>query len=234
MECPICLEEISNENLDPEKQMAITACGHLFHFQCARDSVREQHKCPQCRCNITADQIIPCASMMEGAQKHGKEDQDKREFGTKLVAIRDVLGKIHADSDDQSIIFLQFQNILEKMRQALEKIGIKAFTLSGTVNSRTRTLQSFKQTAKSVLLLSLENSPSGMNLVNANHCLLVHPMFCESQEEARRFEEQAIGRICRQGQRKDCFVHRFVTRKTIEEDILREQHGDLVPPELDA
>ena len=33
---------------------------------------------------------------------------------------------------------------------------------------------------------------------------------------------------------KNCFVHRFVTKKTIEEDILREQHSDLVPPELDA
>ena len=55
-----------------------------------------------------------------------------------------------------------------------------------------------------------------MNLITANHCLLVHPMFTDSPEEARRFETQAIGRICRQGQTKPCFVYRFVTGGTIE------------------
>jgi DNA repair and recombination RAD54-like protein len=71
-----------------------------------------------------------------------------------------------------------------------------------------------------------------MNLVNANHCLLVHPMFTESPDEAKRFERQAIGRICRQGQAKPCFIYRFVTKGTIEQDFLQQHHRDLVPAEL--
>ena len=93
------------------------------------------------------------------------------------MAIRDVLRKIHAESDEQSIVFIQFASIFDSMRKALEKVGIKAFTLSGTVASRTQTIDAFKQTPKSVLLLSLEQDVSGMNLVNANHCLLVHTLF---------------------------------------------------------
>ena len=116
-------------------------------------------------------------------------------------------------------------------------MGIKAFTLSGSVASRTQTIDAFKQTPKSVLLLSLEQDVSGMNLVNANHCLLVHPLFSEeedSAEEASRFETQAIGRICRQGQTKQCFIYRFVTKGTIEEEILRKHHLHLLPDELAA
>jgi SNF2 family DNA or RNA helicase len=111
-------------------------------------------------------------------------------------------------------------------------VGITAFTLKGGVSQRTRTLEDFKTTPKSVLLLSLGDSPSGMNLVNANHCLLVHPMFSDSPGEASRFERQAIGRICRQGQTKPCFIYRFVTKGTIEEDLLRLHHRELVPDEL--
>ena len=177
----IGMDEISNED------MAITSCGHLFHFDCGLDVIRNQKKCPTCRCTLGERQISRCATMMQGAEG---EDPDKRQFGTKIVAIRDVLRKIHAESDDQSIIFIQFAYVVESMRKALEKVGIKAFTLEGHVKARTRTLQDFKDTPKSVLLLSLEHSPSGMNLVNANHCLLVHPMFSDSPEEASRFETQ--------------------------------------------
>ena len=64
--------------------------------------------------------------------------------------------------------------MFDSMQKALARVGITAYTLKGAVGCRTRTLQTFKETPKSVLLLSLEDSPSGMNLVNANHCLLVH------------------------------------------------------------
>ena len=111
-------------------------------------------------------------------------------------------------------------------------VGIEAFVLRGSATTRSQILRDFKATPKSVLLLSLEQSPSGMNLVNANHCLLVHPMFTGSQEEADRFESQAIGRICRQGQTKPCFIYRFVTKDTIEEELLRKNHSDIVPAEL--
>ena len=35
-----------------------------------------------------------------------EEDEDRAQFGSKIVAIRDVLRRIHASSDDQAISFL--------------------------------------------------------------------------------------------------------------------------------
>lgn len=80
-------------------------------------------------------------------------------------------------------------------------------------------LNAFAAEPKAVLLLSLQNSPSGMNLVCANHCLIVHPMFAETPEQARANEKQAVGRIVRTGQMNPCHIYRFVTANTIEEEL---------------
>ena len=57
-------------------------------------------------------------------------------------------------------------------------------------------------------------------------------MLTDSPEEAIRFESQAVGRIIRQGQTMPCVVYRFVTKGTVEEELVRKHHNDLVPPEL--
>ena len=119
-----------------------------------------------------------------------KDDADRCEFGSKIIAIRDVLLKIRNDSDDQSIVFIQFDRILKEMQRSLKKAGIKTYILEGDVNRRKMILEAFNKTKKSVLLLSLEQSPSGMNLVSANHCLLVHPMFTDSPGQAAAWERQ--------------------------------------------
>jgi SNF2 family DNA or RNA helicase len=222
-ECKICFAEMS------DKDMAMTACAHLFCYKCVSDAVRQRRSCPTCRHPLSQEKISYFSDIVSDTQD---EDDEKRMFGSKIVAIRNVLRKIQMESDDQSIIFIQFSSILDVTEKALTEVGITTFVMRGQVKMRTRILNEFKRTPKSVLLLSLEQSPSGMNLVNANHCLIIHPMLTDSQEEADRFERQAIGRICRQGQTKPCFIYRFVTKGTIEEDLLREHHSDQVPPEL--
>ena len=162
---------------------------YRFHHKCVVDSVKVMGTCPTCRVNLSRGQITLCKTMM---RETSKDDAEKTKFGSKLVAIRDVLRRIHARSKDQSIVFIQFANIRDAMEEALRRVGITAFTLKGAVSTRTRTLDTFKATPKSVLLLCLEDSPSGMNLMNANHCLLVHPMFSDSPGEASRFERQVL------------------------------------------
>ena len=93
---------------------------------------------------------------------------------------------------------LRWNRIGNQLKKALEAVNIKVYALSSNVYQRSATLEAFAKEPKSVLLLSLENDPSGMNLVAANHCLLVHPMSTSDPEQAAAWEKQAIGRICRQ------------------------------------
>jgi SNF2 family DNA or RNA helicase len=98
--------------------------------------------------------------------------------------------------------------------------------MMGHTKQRDAILRSWETEPKSILILSLDEDTSGMNLVAANHCLIVHPICTFSKTNAVSEEEQAVGRIVRQGQVKPCFVYRFRTLNTIEETIFRAQRKE--------
>merc|ERR1711862_845354 len=105
--------------------------------------------------------------------------------------------------------------------------GFSPLLLQGALVQRQAVLRRFMDGSdreSSILLLSLQQSPSGMNLVCARNLLLVHPMSAKDRNEAINFERQAIGRVVRQGQNEKVRVYRFVTKGTIEEDITRRHH----------
>lgn len=107
---------------------------------------------------------------------------------------------------------------------------MKPLVLQGSLMARTLVLRRFMDdTSKdsSILLLSLEQSPSGMNLVCARNVLLVHPMYAKNREEAINFEKQAIGRCVRQGQKRKVNIYRFVTKDTVEAEITQRHHADI-------
>lgn len=78
-----------------------------------------------------------------------------------------------------------------------------------------------------VLLLSLQDAASGLNLTRANHVLFVHPMSASSQRVAVAYEMQALGRCVRLGQEKTVFLWRFVTLGTVEEELSLRHQEDL-------
>lgn len=67
-------------------------------------------------------------------------------------------------------------------------------------------------------MLSLEKSASGLNLIEANHVVLLDPMD-GTVEEARAFEVQALGRAHRQGQDQKVNLVRLVIKNSKEEEL---------------
>merc|ERR1712187_98375 len=134
------------------------------------------------------------------------------------------MGMIMSDKrDERAIVFCQFADLELRISQALSEFGIKHARLSAAkdIFERTAVLDSFQQKrGKRVLLLSLEQSASGTNLTAANHVLLIHPMAASTVERAVAFEQQAIGRCVRLGQKRTVTVWRFATKGTVEEVLL--------------
>lgn len=86
------------------------------------------------------------------------------------------------------------------------------------MNQKVKKLQEFKEDNVKIMLLSLVKSASGLNLIEANHIVLLDPM-SGSVEESRAYELQALGRAHRQGQDQKVKLMRFVMRDTFEEEL---------------
>lgn len=223
IECPVCLE-----NVEPNLR-AITSCGHIFHEECIRMVVEDSKACPTCRCALAPKDIALIHEVL-GDEREKAENADRPaeaeapEHGSKMAKIVETLREVRKQEPGAKIImFCQWERILKFIAATMEKLGEhRPLVLRGALAQRQATIRDFVHSESpkhSVLLLSLEKSPTGMNLVSCHHLFLVHPMYAPSRERAVATELQAIGRLRRQGQKSRVTVHRFVTRGTIEEEI---------------
>ena len=120
---------------------------------------------------------------------------------------------------------------MDKVEEALAAAGVKAAQLKGSVHKKTAVLSAFQADepadgdARVLLLNVADESASGANLTSANHAVFVHPLLAGSQQEYTACETQAIGRIRRYGQQKECTVWRFLVDNTIDTEISEARLG---------
>ncbi|KAH8726307.1 SNF2 family N-terminal domain-containing protein [Phaeosphaeriaceae sp. PMI808] len=131
-------------------------------------------------------------------------------YGTKIDMIARHLLWIRAnDPGAKSIIFSQFGDFLEVLREALKKwhIGV-----SGIVEKDG--IQTFKtDPAIDCFLLDAKSDSSGLNLVNATYVFLCEPLINPA------IELQAIARVHRIGQQRSTTVFQYLIGETVEEAI---------------
>lgn len=224
VECSICLAE------SQEEEASILPCGHCFHKTCVEAAVAAHGQCPQCRRPTTAGMLT---NIGEQLGERGVLDPVRRRFGSKVARVIERVKAIQASEGNSTkcIIFIQWDAVAAHLERAFRSEGISPLALRGHLAHRQKVIAKFidgRTPEASVLLLSLEQSPTGMNLVCAHHVLLVHPMYAEQAEDAAGYEAQAIGRVRRQGQQHTVHVHRFVARGTVEESLARRHHAAYV------
>lgn len=200
-------------------------------------SRRKQYVCPLCRLPVrSSTDIVDLKDFTAGREKAGAKaavaeagaaegcnmiGSRDGQHGSKLQRVAEVLRGILVLGDERAIVFCQFADLELQISKALDDVGIAHARLSAArdIFEQTAVLDRFQQKKghERVLLLSLEQSASGTNLTAANHVLLIHPMAASTAERAVAFEQQAIGRCVRLGQKRTVTVWRFVTRGTVEE-----------------
>ena len=128
------------------------------------------------------------------------------------------------DREAKIIVFVQWQDLEDKVCQALQTHGIRFARLPVNRACTATVLKRFQEDndAERVLVLSLQYSASGSNLTRANHIVLVHPMNADCAANAVAYERQALGRIRRIGQpRTEVHLWRFIATGTIEENLVK-------------
>ncbi|CAJ1350581.1 unnamed protein product [Effrenium voratum] len=212
VDCPICMTAMEPDDC------SVTSCGHIFCQDCIGSWLKTKGKCPTCNRALQISKVALAKEVLSRSQE--AESSRVSRFGSKLEAVCGQLRKIWSkEQDAKVIIFVQFEVLLKKMKVALEEVGMPCLTLQGSVFERRRVIRQFHAQGldNRLLLLSLERSPAGMNLVCSHHLVLVHPMLAESPKAALSFERQAIGRVRRQGQKETVHLYRLFVRDTMED-----------------
>ena len=98
------------------------------------------------------------------------------------------------------------------------------------MNKRQKLVDRFNdpEGAEFVFLLSSKAGGCGLNLIGANRLILFDPGIAISSvilivDWNPAADQQALARVWRDGQKKDCFVYRFIATGTIEEKIFQRQ-----------
>lgn len=132
-----------------------------------------------------------------------------------------MLARIRAETNDKIVLISNYTQTLDIFAKLCQARGYGYLKLDGTmqVNKRQKFVDKFNDPNGSefVFLLSSKAGGCGLNLIGANRLVLFDPDWNPAADQ------QALARVWRDGQKKDCFVYRFIATGTIEEKIFQRQ-----------
>jgi DNA repair and recombination RAD54-like protein len=172
--------------------------------------------------------LLELPDALVGSQKlfpEGYRPGDHRnlylEHSGKMMVLERFLRTIRKTSNDKVVLisnYTQTLDIFDKMCRA-NRWG--NFRLDGTmaINKRQKMVDQFNdpEGKEFVFLLSSKAGGCGINLIGANRLILFDPDWNPASDQ------QALARVWRDGQKKACYVYRFISTGSIEEKILQRQ-----------
>ncbi|KAH9702948.1 RING-finger DEAD-like helicase PHD and SNF2 domain-containing protein [Citrus sinensis] len=176
---------------------------------------------------------------------HGVQDCEKGEesftvqgsYGTKIEAVtRRILWIKSTNPKAKILVFSSWNDVLDVLEHAFIANNITCIKMKGgrksqvAISKFTAQKRSAERTDKThaqqpepkpiqVLLLLIQHGANGLNLLEAQHVVLVEPLLNPAAEA------QAISRVHRIGQENRTLVHRFIVKNTVEESIYKLNRG---------
>ncbi|PWN88674.1 putative RAD54-DNA-dependent ATPase of the Snf2p family [Acaromyces ingoldii] len=143
------------------------------------------------------------------------------ELSGKMMVLERFLSTIRATSKDKVVLISNYTQTLDLFERMCRNKKWGLFRLDGTmaVAKRQKFVDRFNdpEGAEFVFLLSSKAGGCGINLIGANRLVLFDPDWNPASDQ------QALARVWRDGQKKTCFVYRFISTGSIEEKILQRQ-----------
>ncbi|KAL0896617.1 hypothetical protein Bca101_080578 [Brassica carinata] len=231
--CPICHDNLRNQKM-------VFQCGHSTCCKCffsmtergsVNETLRKWVMCPICR-QHTDVRNIAYADDRQNGYSSGQDHQENEaslavhgSYGTKIEAVtRRILWIKSSDPQAKVLVFSSWNDVLDVLEHAFAANGITFIRMKGGRKSQTA-ISKFKGTEKEVqqkeatsiqvLLLLVQHGANGLNLLEAQHVILVEPLLNPAAEA------QAVGRVHRIGQDKPTLVHRFLVTGTVEDSIYK-------------
>ncbi|CAG8972861.1 hypothetical protein HYALB_00001280 [Hymenoscyphus albidus] len=151
----------------------------------------------------------------------GRDRDIKPWYSGKMQVLDRMLARIRQDTNDKIVLISNYTQTLDMFDKLCRHRGYGSLRLDGTMNvtKRQKLVDKFNDPEGSefVFLLSSKAGGCGLNLIGANRLVLFDPDWNPAADQ------QALARVWRDGQKKDCFVYRFIATGTIEEKIFQRQ-----------
>ena len=142
-------------------------------------------------------------------------------YSGKMQVLDRMLARIRNDTNDKIVLISNYTQTLDVFDRLCRARNYGVLRLDGTmnVNKRQKLVDRFNNPEgdEFIFLLSSKAGGCGLNLIGANRLVLFDPDWNPAADQ------QALARVWRDGQKKDCFVYRFVATGTIEEKIFQRQ-----------
>lgn len=153
--------------------------------------------------------------------RRSRDREVKTWYSGKMMVLDRMLARIHQDTNDKIVLISNFTQTLDVFERLCRSRSYGCLRLDGTmnVNKRQKLVDKFNnpEGEEFIFLLSSKAGGCGLNLIGANRLVLFDPDWNPAADQ------QALARVWRDGQKKDCFVYRFITTGSIEEKIFQRQ-----------
>jgi DNA repair and recombination protein RAD54 and RAD54-like protein len=154
-------------------------------------------------------------------EARGRDREVKSWWSGKFQVLERMLARIRQDTTDKIVLISNYTQTLDVLEKLCRARSYGCLRLDGTmnVNKRQKLVDKFNDPSgdEFVFLLSSKAGGCGINLIGANRLVLFDPDWNPAADQ------QALARVWRDGQKKDCFVYRFMGTGTIEEKIFQRQ-----------
>ncbi|RKF56840.1 DNA repair protein rhp54 [Erysiphe neolycopersici] len=154
-------------------------------------------------------------------EARGRDRDVKPQYSGKMQVLDRMLARIRYDTNDKIVLISNYTQTLDMFDRLCRERNYGSLRLDGTMNvtKRQKLVDRFNDPEGNefIFLLSSKAGGCGLNLIGANRLVLFDPDWNPAADQ------QALARVWRDGQKKDCFVYRFIATGTIEEKIFQRQ-----------
>lgn len=213
--CLICYDTI------PSDSLSILPCSHLYCYGCIKGAIETCQACPLCRSPATLKEIFCIRIKEKETVSAALGEIDTSLYSSKLIGLyRYVTDLIQRDPNARIILFLQFSDLADFIGKSFKDFGVEYVRVAGNVFQRQNAISKFRESKNvRLIMMSSEDSVSGINLTQATHVILLHPFWTGNEATDLAYEKQGISRAYRFGLEHPLKIVRFAVRGSIEEEI---------------
>lgn len=143
------------------------------------------------------------------------------ELSGKLMVLDCLLAAIKSTTNDKVVLVSNYTQTLDLFERLSRIRNYSYVRLDGTmtIKKRAKVVEKFNDPSNPdfIFMLSSKAGGCGLNLIGANRLVMFDPDWNPANDD------QAMARVWRDGQQKQCFIYRLLCTGTIEEKIFQRQ-----------